>query len=353
MSGGIRLGELAERVGGRVVGDSDAVIDGVATLEQAGPDQLSFLSNPRYRDAARRTRAGAILVKPGSGIDGPALLEVDEPYLALAKILGLFHTDQPAVREVSSLAHIGRDVRLGKEVAVEPFAFIGDGVDLGDGVTVGAGSVVGAECRVGRGFDPDAACRALSRHRVGRDCLIHAGVVLGGDGFGFATSGGAHHKVPQLGRVVIEDDVEIGANTTVDRGDARRDRDRGGQQDRQSGDDRPRRAARARAACWPAQTGIAGSTRSGERDLRRTVGRGGPPGDRRRHRGGRQVGGLRRSARRGLRRRDSRGGPPALETLAGVAETAARAAARDPRVCDGALEQLEAAPGRTTRRTEH
>lgn len=218
MSGGIRLGELAERVGGRVVGDPDAVIDGVATLEEAGPDQLSFLSNPRYRDAARRTRAGAILVKPGSGIEGPALLEVDEPYLALAKVLGLFHTDPPAVREVSSMAHVGRDVRLGNEVTVEPFAFIGDGVELGDRVTVGAGSVVGTDCRVGAGSILMPRVVLYPRTEIGRDCILHAGVVVGSDGFGFATSGGRHHKVPQLGKVVIEDDVELGANTTVDRG---------------------------------------------------------------------------------------------------------------------------------------
>lgn len=218
VSGGFRLGELAERVGGRVVGDVDAVIRGVATLEEAGPDQLSFLSNTRYREAARRTRAGAILVVPGSGIEGPALVEVDEPYLALAKILGLFQSNPSAAREVSPRAQVGRNVKLGEDVSVGPFAVIGDGVELGERVTVGAGSVVGSDCRIGAGSILMPRVVLYPGTEIGRDCLLHAGVVAGSDGFGFATSGGRHHKVPQLGRVVLEDDVELGANTTVDRG---------------------------------------------------------------------------------------------------------------------------------------
>jgi UDP-3-O-[3-hydroxymyristoyl] glucosamine N-acyltransferase len=218
VSGGFRLGDLAERVGGRVVGDADAMIRGVATLEEAGPDQLSFLSNTRYREAARRTNAGAILIEPGSGIEGPALVEVDEPYLALAKILRLFEAGASEAREVSPEAHVGRNVRLGKDVSIAPFAVIGDGVELGDRVTIGAGSVVGSDSRVGTGSILMPRVVIYPGTEIGRDCLLHAGVVLGSDGFGFATSGGRHHKLPQLGRVVLEDDVELGANTTVDRG---------------------------------------------------------------------------------------------------------------------------------------
>jgi len=218
VSGGFRLGELAERVGGRVVGDDDAVIHGVATLEEAGPDQLSFLSNPRYRDVARRTRARAILVRPGSGLDGVTLIEVDDPYLALARILTIFQTDRSSKPVISPKAHMGKDVSLGEDVLVEPFAVIGDGVRLGDRVAVGAGCVIGAACRVGDGSTLMPRVVLYPRTEVGRNCLVHSGVVLGSDGFGFATSEGRHHKLPQLGRVVVEDDVELGANTTVDRG---------------------------------------------------------------------------------------------------------------------------------------
>ena len=218
MSGGFRLGNLAERVGGRVVGDADRVIRGLATLEEAGPDQLSFLSNTKYREAARRTRAGAILIEPGSGIEGPALVEVDEPYLALAKILHLFEAGASEAREVSPEAHLGRNVRLGQDVSIAPFAVIGDDVELGDRVTIGAGSVVGSGCRVGTGSILMPRVVIYPGTEIGCDCLLHAGVVLGSDGFGFATSGGRHHKLPQLGRVVLKDDVELGANTTVDRG---------------------------------------------------------------------------------------------------------------------------------------
>jgi UDP-3-O-[3-hydroxymyristoyl] glucosamine N-acyltransferase len=179
---------------------------------------LSFLSNPRYREAARRTRAAAILVRPDSGLEGVTLVEVDDPYLALAKILVLFETDETSVPEVSPKAHLGRDVRLGEDVRVGPFAVVGDGAELGDRVTVGAGCVIGSACRVGEGSILMPRVVLYSRTEVGRNCIVHAGVVLGSDGFGFATSEGRHHKVPQLGRVVIEDDVELGANTTVDRG---------------------------------------------------------------------------------------------------------------------------------------
>ena len=119
---------------------------------------------------------------------------------------------------VSPQASVGRDVELGLDVAVGPFAVIEDGAVLEDEVTVGAGCVVGEGCRLGRASELKPRVVLYPGTRLGANCLVHAGVVLGGDGYGFATSDGEHHKVPQLGRVVLEDDVEIGANSTVDRG---------------------------------------------------------------------------------------------------------------------------------------
>jgi UDP-3-O-[3-hydroxymyristoyl] glucosamine N-acyltransferase len=213
-----RLAELAQRIGGRVDGDPQLRIRGVATLDRAGPHELSFLTNPKYRRLAGQTRAGALLVPRNSGLGGLSLLECDEPYLALSRLLELFHPPPTRRPEVSPQACIAADARLGHEVSIGPFAVIEAEAVLGDRVRVGAGAVVGEGCRVGEGSELRPKVVLYPGTRVGAHCLIHAGVVLGGDGFGFATSKDKHHKVPQLGVVVVEDEVEIGANTTVDRG---------------------------------------------------------------------------------------------------------------------------------------
>jgi UDP-3-O-[3-hydroxymyristoyl] glucosamine N-acyltransferase len=213
-----RLDELARRVGGSIVGDGARTIRGVATLDEAGPHDLSFFTNPRYRERAARTRAGALLVAPGSGIVGPALLEVAEPYLALARILDLLHPIERPPAGIAPTAHLAPDATLGRDVHVGPFAVIGEGACLADRVVVSAGCIVERGASVGADSVLMPGVVLYPGTQVGERCLIHAGVVLGADGYGFATSAGRHHKVPQLGRVVVEDDVEIGANSTVDRG---------------------------------------------------------------------------------------------------------------------------------------
>jgi len=259
-----RLGELARRLNGRVRGDPERSIHGIAPLDRAGPDELSFLTNPRYRQAARSSRAGALLVGPGSGLERPDLLEVDEPYLALARLLELFYPAAPAPAVVSDRAHLGAGVRLGRDVAVAPFAVIGDRAVLGDRVRVGAGTVIGEDCEIGDDTELKPRVVLYPGTHVGRRCLVHSGVVLGSDGFGFATSGGRHHKIPQLGRVVIEDDVELGANSAVDRGAV--DETVSGEGSKIDNLVMIAHGVRiGRAALLAAQSGIAGSTRVGER----------------------------------------------------------------------------------------
>jgi len=211
------LGELAERVGGEVRGDSELRIEGLATLDTAGPGQLSFLTNPKYRSAAAASGAAALLVGPKTELPERPLLVVSEPYVALATLLELFHPAAPPSPGISADARLGEDVRLGRDVQVGPFAVVEDRVELGDRAVIGAGCVVGEGSALGEATELKPRVVLYPGTRVGRRCLIHAGVVLGGDGFGFATSGGEHRKVPQVGIVVVEDDVEIGANTTVDR----------------------------------------------------------------------------------------------------------------------------------------
>ena len=217
MAQGKRLGDLAERVGGRVVGDSDRRVHGVAPLESAGPEDLSLYTSPKYRAVAEASLAGAVLVGPGTVLPGRDLLEAAEPYVALAALLDLFHPAPPRRPGVHPDARVAESAHLGHEVEIGPYAVIGEAVTVGDRATVGAGTVVGDDSRIGEETLLHPRVVLYPRTEVGARCIIHAGVVLGGDGFGFATTGGRHHKIPQVGRVVVEDDVEIGANSAVDR----------------------------------------------------------------------------------------------------------------------------------------
>lgn len=213
-----RLADLAARVGGRVSGDPERTIRGVATLERAEEGHLAFLTNPRYRKSAETTRAGAILVGEGVEVAGRDLLIAEHPYVALAEILEVFHPEPAVVPGVSPDARLGVGVRLGRNVSVAPFAVVGDGTEIGDEVVIGPGCAVGEECFLGEGTRLHARVVLYPRTRVGKRCILHSGAVIGADGFGFATRDGVHRKIPQVGRVVLEDDVEIGANTAIDRG---------------------------------------------------------------------------------------------------------------------------------------
>jgi UDP-3-O-[3-hydroxymyristoyl] glucosamine N-acyltransferase len=218
MNEGWRLADLAGVVGGRVEGDPDRRVRGVATLEEAGPDDLSFLTNPRYRAALGASRAGAILVGPQTGIEGRDLLVAPEPYSALAVILERMHPQPTPLPGISSDARIASGATLGEDVAIGPFVVVGDRARIGARAVLGAGVVIGEGCSVGEDTVVMPRVVLYPGTRVGARCVLHAGVVLGADGFGFATVDGKHRKVPQLGHVVIEDDVEIGANSTIDRG---------------------------------------------------------------------------------------------------------------------------------------
>lgn len=218
MDGRVPLGELARRAGARIVGDPGRRIRGVATLERAGPEDLAFLANPRYRKAAETTRAGAILVPPTAELPGRDLLVAEAPHLALAAILEIFHPETHPTPGVSPDARLGRDLRLGRGVHVGPFAVIGDRTVVGDDVSIGAGSVVGEDCALGRGTRLHPRVVLYRGTRLGERCVVHAGAVLGADGFGFATSPEGHRKIPQVGGVRVGDEVEIGANSAIDRG---------------------------------------------------------------------------------------------------------------------------------------
>lgn len=213
------LAELAERSAAVLHGDGTLRIDGVATLNSAGPTDLSFLANPRYRSQLAATRAAAVVVPPDAVDDcACAVLVSDNPYAAFARIAGLFD-NRPAVKPgIHESAVVDPEATLGPDVHVGALAVIEAGVTVADGAVVGAGSHVGARSRIGAGSRLGPRATVLHDVHVGERVIVHPGAVIGADGFGLANEDGSWVKVPQIGGVRIGDDCEIGANTTIDRG---------------------------------------------------------------------------------------------------------------------------------------
>jgi UDP-3-O-[3-hydroxymyristoyl] glucosamine N-acyltransferase len=213
----ISLRRIAEHVGGRVVGDDGRLIAGVRPLGEAEPEHLSFYHNRRYLAVARSSAAGALLVADAAPFPGRDLLVCDEPYLALARVLTLFHP--PAATEAGThpTAVVAADATVGPDASIGPHAVVGRRAAVGARTVVSAGCVVGDDAVIGDDalLHPNVVIEP--RCRVGDRCILHAGVVVGSDGFGFATVEGTHTKVPQVGIAVIEEDVELGANVCIDR----------------------------------------------------------------------------------------------------------------------------------------
>jgi UDP-3-O-[3-hydroxymyristoyl] glucosamine N-acyltransferase len=212
------LSALAAELGGEVIGDGSTVIRGVAGIREAMPGDLTFLANSRYDSHLAETRASAVICSREPREADLPLLVVDNPYLAFQRAVGIFRPDRhrpaPGVHPTAVVAgdvELGRDVAIGAHCIVEGGTKLGDRVVLMGGCYVGHGAVIGEDTT----FYP----RVVMREEcvVGARCIVHAGVIIGSDGFGFAFDAGRYHKVPQVGNVVIGDDVEIGANTTIDR----------------------------------------------------------------------------------------------------------------------------------------
>ena len=217
-STGLTLGELAERLDCRLVGDGGLRITRVATLEAAGDGDLSFFANPKYGHALRVTRATAVIL----GLDAPeapcAMLRTAHPYYVFARALDLLNPPLRVAAGIHPYAAVADDASMGENVSIGPFVTIGAGARLGDrtvvhaNVYIGPGAVIGDDCVI------HSNCAIREHVTLGRRVVLQNGVVVGGDGFGFAPApDGTLVKIPQAGTVVIEDDVEVGANTTIDR----------------------------------------------------------------------------------------------------------------------------------------
>ncbi|MEO7083236.1 MAG: UDP-3-O-(3-hydroxymyristoyl)glucosamine N-acyltransferase [Gemmatimonadaceae bacterium] len=212
---------IAEVVGGRLVGDPSVSVNGVAPLDGAGRDHLSFLAAAKYAPLMAATRAGVVLVSaeleetPG---DVPARIVVAKPQEAIQALVPRFYRAAVVTPGIHPTAVIGARVKLGKDASVGPYVIVGDDVCAGDGLVVGAHTVIGAGVEIGSNVQLFPSVTIYSGSRIGNRVMVHSGARIGSDGFGYIQRDGQHVKIPHVGRCLIEDDVEIGANTTIDRG---------------------------------------------------------------------------------------------------------------------------------------
>ena len=211
------LGRLADALGASLLGDAARVVTGVAPLETAGPEHVSFLTDRKHLKHAEASRAGAFLVgRDVAGLPG-ALLQVDRPQQALIALIELFHPEAPARPGAHPAACVAEGAQIDRTASIGPLAVVEAGAMVGPRSRVGALSFVGAGAVLGE--DVRLYPRVVVREgvRIGNRVIVHSGAVLGADGFGYAFDGRAHRKIPQVGGLRIEDDVEIGANTAIDR----------------------------------------------------------------------------------------------------------------------------------------
>jgi len=200
-------------------GEPDLRVSRVATLSHAGRGALSFLANPRYRRQMHSTRATAVLVAAEHVVDCPVAALIDpNPYLAYARIAELLHPQAPPAAGVHPSAVLAPGARIAASATVGPLVVIEEEAEIGERVFVGPGSVVQRGARIGADSRLISRVNVCAGVRIGQRCVLHPGVVVGSDGFGFAPDAGTWVKVPQVGSVQVGDDVEIGANTTIDRG---------------------------------------------------------------------------------------------------------------------------------------
>ncbi len=212
--------QIASFINGEVIGNENAEIYTFAKIEEGTPGAISFLANPKYTEYIYTTESSVVLVNKDFEPKGEikaTLIKVDNAYESLAKLMTMYEASKPKKQGISSLASIATTAKIGENCYIAPFAVIGEGCEIGnncyihDGVSIGDGAKIGNDCIL------YAHVTVYHECRVGNNCILHSGCVIGADGFGFAPTADGYEKIPQTGIVVIEDNVEIGANTCVDR----------------------------------------------------------------------------------------------------------------------------------------
>ena len=213
----LSLARIAEVVNGEIKGDKNKNICGVAPFDDAAGDEITFAGNAKFLKKIDKTDAGAIIVPRDFQASTKNILQVDNPQLAFAKVLNLFHPPLKPEPGISSYSYIGKNFLCGREASIAPFAVIGNNVTVGHGIALSPNVVIGDNVVMGNDVRIYPNVTILERCTIGNRVIIHAGTVIGSDGFGFAPDGKKYYKIPHTGIVQIDDDVEIGAGNTIDR----------------------------------------------------------------------------------------------------------------------------------------
>lgn len=212
--------QIAAYIQGTIVGDENATVHTFAKIEEGMPGALSFLSNPKYTHYIYNTQSSIVLVnkdfEPEQAVTA-TLIKVDNAYESLAKLMTLYEQSQPKRTGIDPLAYVAPTAKLGKDVYLAPFACVGDHAEIGDGTELHPHATVGRNAKVGSHCILYTHANVYHDCRVGNNCILHSGSVIGADGFGFAPSATGYEKIPQIGIAILEDDVEVGANTCIDR----------------------------------------------------------------------------------------------------------------------------------------
>ena len=212
--------QIAEFIQGTIVGDENATVHTFAKIEEGIPGAISFLSNPKYTNYIYETQSSIVLVnkdfEPEKEI-GATLIKVNNAYESLAKLMTLYEQSQPKQVGIHPLAYVSPTAKIGENVYLAPFACVGDNAEIGDGTALHPHATVGRGAKVGKNCILYSNSNVYHDCRIGDNCILHAGCVIGADGFGFAPSPEGYEKIPQIGIVILEDNVEVGANTCIDR----------------------------------------------------------------------------------------------------------------------------------------
>ncbi len=211
------LDEIASFLGGTVVGDGEILIESIRGIDEAGPGEMTFIANAQYEKKLLTTKASAVLVSRDTESSGKNLIQVDDPYVALGSLLSLFYPEEKDAPVVSGQAVIEEGAEIAPSATIYPGVYVGRGARIDARVVLYPGVFVGREVVVGEDSVLYPNVAVYRRCLIGKRVIVHAGAVVGSDGFGFASPGQENVKIPQIGIVQIDDDVEIGANTTIDR----------------------------------------------------------------------------------------------------------------------------------------
>lgn len=212
------VAELSQRVGGVVFGDGSLMIHRVASLDAAREGEIAYVEDEKFSELAQTSKASCLIVPPGTQLNVPCFIQVSNPKLAFALIAAVLHPPKTREPEIHPTAVIAGDCRIGENVFVGAFVCLGEGSSIGDGTQIRAGAKIGDGVTIGEHCVIHPNVFIEDQMTIGNRVVLHAGVVIGADGFGYVRGDDAYHKFPQIGTVIIEDDVELGANTTVDRG---------------------------------------------------------------------------------------------------------------------------------------